>query len=90
MGFDYKINQIKYNEGSSIPHADAMCRLNFDQNNDECNLVDYLGPNFDEFYVHFVEHRLIQFEELRSESERNEVAQQSSRRVIDDDWKACP
>ena len=89
MGFDYKINQIEYNEGSSIPHADAMRRLNFDQNNDECYLVDYLGPKFDEFYVHFVEHKLIHFEELRSECERDKLAQQIFRRIIDGDWKAC-
>ena len=64
MIFDY---EIKHKEGSSIPHADAMSRLNFDKDDDECNLVDYLCSNLDEFCVHFAEHKLILFEELRSE-----------------------
>ena len=38
MVFEY---ENKYKEGSSIPHADSMSRLNFDKNDDECNLVDY-------------------------------------------------
>ena len=37
MAFDY---EFKYKEGSSIPHAEDMSRLNFDQDDDECNLVD--------------------------------------------------
>ena len=86
MAFDY---EIKYKEGSSIPHADAMSRLNFDKDDDECNLVDYSSSNLDEFCVHFAEHKLIPFEELRSECERNELAKQVIRRIIDGDWKAC-
>ena len=66
MAFDY---EIKYKEGSSILHADAMSRLNFDKDDDECNLVDYLSSNLDELCVHFAEHELIPFEELRSECE---------------------
>ena len=38
LAFNYEIN---YNEGSLIPHADAMGRVKFDQDDDECNLVDY-------------------------------------------------
>ena len=83
------VHENKYEEGSSIPHADAMSRLNFDQDDDECNLVDYLSPNLDEFCVHFAEHKLIPFEELKSECERGEFAKRHIRRVIDGDWKAC-
>ena len=86
MAFDY---EIKYKEGSSIPHADAMSRLKFDNDDDECNLVDYSSSNFDEFCVHYAEHKLIPFEELRSECERDELAKRIIRRVIDGDWKAC-
>ena len=85
MVFD---NGIKY-KGSSIPHADDMSKLNFHRDDDECNLVDNLSSNLDEFCVHFAEHKLIQFEELRSECERNELAKRIIRRVIDGDWKAC-
>ena len=86
MAFDY---EIKYKECSSIPHADAMSRLKFDKDDDECNLVDYSSSNFDEFCVHYAEHKLIPFEELRSECERDELAKRIIRRVIDGDWKAC-
>ena len=86
MAFDY---EIKYKEGSSIPHADAMITLNCDKDDDECNLVDYLSSNLDEFCVHFAEHKLIPFEELRSECERDELAKQIIRGVIDGDWKVC-
>ena len=86
MAFDY---EIKYKEVSSIPHADAMSRLNLDKDDDDCNLVDYLSSNLDEFCVHFAEHKLIPFKELRSECERDELAKQIIRCVIDCDWKAC-
>ena len=86
MAFDY---EIKYKEGSSIPHADAMSRLTVDKDDDECNLVDYLSSNLDEFCVHFAEHKLISFEELRSECERDELAKRIIRREINGDWKAC-
>ena len=86
MAFDY---EIKYKGGSSIPYADAMSRLNFDKDDDECNLVDYSSSNLDEFCVHYAEHKLIPFEELRSECERDELARRIIRRVIDGDWKAC-
>ena len=86
MDFDY---EIKYKEGSSIPHADAMSRLNFDKDDNECNLVDYSSSNLDEFCVHYAEHKLIPFEELRSECERDELAKRIIRRVINGDWKAC-
>ena len=86
MAFDY---QTKCKKVSSIPHADAMSRLNFDKDDDECNLVDYLSSNLDEFWVHFAEQKLILFEELRSECERDEMAKRIIRRVIDGDWKAC-
>ena len=66
-----------------------MSRLNLDQDDDECNLVDYLSPNNDELCVHFAENKLIPFEELRSECERDELATRIMRRVIDGDWKAC-
>ena len=85
MAFDY---EIKYKEDSSIPHADAMSRLKFDKDDDECNLVDYSSSNLDEFCVHFAELKLIPFEELRSECERDELAKRIIRRVIDGDWKA--
>ena len=86
MAFDY---EIKYKKGSSIPHVDAMSRLIFDKDDDECSLVDYSSSNLDEFCVHFAEHKLIPFEELRSECERDELAKRIIRRVIDGDWKAC-
>ena len=66
-----------------------MSRLNFDQHDVECNLIDYLSPNLDEFCVHFAEHKLIPFEVLRKECERDEMAKRIIRRVFDADWKAC-
>ena len=86
MAFDF---EIKLKEGSTIPHADAMSRLNFDKDDDECNLVDYLSSNLDDFCVHFAEHKLIPLEELRSDCERDELVKRIIRRVIDGDWKAC-
>ena len=60
-----------------------MSRLNFDRVDDECNLADYLSSKLDEFCIHFAEHELIPFEELRSECERDELAKRIIRRVID-------
>ena len=82
MAFDY---EIKYRGGSTIPHSDAMSRLNFDKYDDECNRVDNLSPNLDEFCVPFAEHKLILLEELRSECETDELAKRIIRRVIDGD-----
>ena len=84
MAFDY---EIKFREGYSIPHSDALSRLNCDKDDDVCNLVDYSSSNFDEFCVHFAEHKHIPFEELSSECERDELAKRSIRGVIDGDWK---
>ena len=86
MGFDY---EIEYKEGSSIPLADAMSRLNFNRDDNERNLVDYVSSILDEFCVRFAEYKLIPFEELRSECERDELAKRIIRRVIDGDWEAC-
>ena len=86
LAFDY---EIKCKEGSSILHADAMSRLDFDKDDDEYNLVDYLSSNLDEFSVHFAVHKLIPFEELRSECERDELAKRIIMRVFDGYWKAC-
>ena len=66
MAFDY---EIKYKEVSSIPHADAMSRLKFNHDDDECNVIDYSSRNFEEFYVQFAAHQFIPFEELRIENE---------------------
>ena len=85
MSFDY---EIKFKEGSSISYADAMRTLNFDKVHDECHLFDYSSSNLDEFCVDFAEHKLIPFEELRCECEREELAMRIIRRVIDGDWKA--
>ena len=62
-----------------------MSRLNFDNDDDDdkYNLVDYLNPSVDELCVHFAQHKLIPFEGLRSEWERNEMAKRIIRRVID-------
>ena len=55
MAFDY---EIKYEENSSITHADTMSRLKLDQDDDECNLVDCRSHNLVEFCVHFAKHKL--------------------------------
>ena len=60
----------RYKEGFSILHANVMSRQNFDQYDDECRLVEYLGPNLDELCVHFAEYKLIPFKALRNECER--------------------
>ena len=76
-------------EGSSIPHADAMSRLNFVQDDDVCNQVDYSSPNLDEFCNYFAEQKLIPFEELGNENERDELTKRIIKRVNNGDWKAC-
>ena len=85
MAFD---SEIKYKGCSSKPHADAMRRLNFDQDDDECNLVEYSGPDFDDLCVNLAEHKPTPFEELRSEFERTELSERKTRRVVDGNWKA--
>ena len=66
-----------------------MSTLNFDQDDDECNLVDYSRLNLDEFCVLFAEQKLIPLEELRSECKRDEMVKQNIRRVYHGNWKAC-
>ena len=66
-----------------------MSRLKFDQANEECNVINYSSPNFNEICFHLVEHQLIPFDELRSICERDELAERIIRRVIDGKWKAC-
>ena len=83
MAFDH---EKKYNECSSIPHTDAMCRMNFDQDNDECNLFGNSSFNPNVLLVNFGYHNCIPFEQLRSESEREELAKRIIRRVFD----GCP
>ena len=51
LAFGY---EITHEEHSSIPHANAISRLN--QDDDESKLVEYSSPNLDELRVHFAEH----------------------------------
>ena len=83
MAFDY---EIKCKEGSSIPHARDMSRLNFDQDEDESNLVDYLSPNHDYICGNFAKQKLIPIEELRREYCSDELANRIIKGVIDGDW----
>ena len=73
---------ILYVKGESIPHVDALSRLNFSDDAKE-------GKGYQESFVHWAETDVISMEELRRETSRDSVLSGILRRVSNDCWGGC-
>ena len=80
MGFDF---ELKYTPGEQIPHADALSRLDFDDddNNDRvCFALDN---------IYFVQSDLVTQSDIKTELESNRLFQDIIKRIKTAIWKQC-
>jgi hypothetical protein len=82
MGFDYEIQYVK---GSTIPHADALSRL-------ECQGGDDKGSvrrESSEDFVHWLGTDVVDFDVIRSDSQSDSVLSSVMHRVSSGRWSNC-
>ena len=79
--FDYDIQYVK---GESIPHADALSRLDFAD--DQTDGVDACG---DTSFVHWTETDVVSIKELQQETKRDALLSSVATRVVQNRWSGC-
>ena len=77
MAFDFDILYVK---GNTIPHVDALSRLNFDQDEEE---------NDGEELIHWVETDVLQAERLREETTQDPILNGIASRIRRNRWSNC-
>ena len=68
VAFDYDIQYVK---GESIPHIDALLRLDFSE--DHGSMAEDAHPNGEESFMHWVDTDVVSKEELRPETKRDRL-----------------
>ena len=77
MAFDFDILYVK---GNTIPHVDALSRLNFDQDEEE---------NDGEDLIHWVETDVLQAERIRKETKQDPILNGIANRIKRNTWSNC-
>ena len=80
MGFDF---EKKYTPGEQIPLADALSRLDFDDN-DDSDQVCFALDN-----IYFVQSNLVTQSEIKAELGSNRIFQDVIKRIKSGIWKQC-
>ena len=80
MGFDF---ELKYTPGEQIPHADALSRLDFDDDDDN-DRVCFALEN-----IYFVESDLVTQSDIKTELGSNRLFQDVIKRIKSGIWKQC-
>ena len=73
MGFDF---ELKYTPGEQIPHADALSRLDFDDDDDNDR-------------VYFAQSDLVTQSDIKTELGLNQLFQDVIKRLKSGIWKQC-
>ena len=80
MGFDF---ELKYTPGEQIPHADALSRLDFDDDDDNDRVCFALES------INFVQSDLVTQSDIKTELGSNRVFQDVIKRIKSGIWKQC-
>ena len=80
MGFDF---ELKYTPGEQLPHADALSRLDFDDDDDN-DRVCYALDN-----IFFVQSNLVTQSDIKAELGSNLLFQDVMKRIKSGFWKQC-
>ena len=80
MGFDF---ELKYTPGEQIPHADALSRLDFDDDDDNDRVCFALDN------IYFVQSDLVTKSDIKTELGSNRLFQDVIKRLKSGIWKQC-
>ena len=80
MGFDF---ELKYTPGEQIPHADALSKLDFDNDDDNDRVCFALDNNY------FVHSDLVTQSDIKTELGSNLLFQDVIKRIKSGIWKQC-
>ena len=80
MGFDF---ELKDTPGEQIPHADALSRLDFDDDNDNDRVCFALDN------IYFVQSYLVTQSDIKTELGSNRLFQDVIIRIKSGIWKQC-
>ena len=80
MGFDF---ELKYTPGEQIPHADALSRLDFDDDDDNDRVCFALDN------IYFVQSGLVTQSDIKTELGSNRIFQNVIKRIKSGIWKQC-
>ena len=81
MGFDY---ELRYTPGEQIPHADALSRMDFDEDESENDRVCFAINN-----IYFAHSDLVTQAEITTELGSNRLFQDIMKRIKSGNWKQC-
>ena len=81
MGFDY---ELKYTPGEQIPHADALSRMDFDEDESDNDRVCFPIHN-----IYFAQSDLVTQAEIKTELGTNRLFQDIMKRIKSGNWKKC-
>ena len=81
MGFDY---ELKYTPGEQIPHADALSRMDFDEDEKDTDLVCLAINN-----IYLAQIDLVTPAEIKTELGTNRIFRDIMKRVKSGNWKQC-
>ena len=81
MGFDY---ELKYTPGEQIPHADALSRMDFDEDESDNDRVCFAINN-----IYFAHSNLVTRAEIKTELGTNRLFQDIMKRIKRGNWKQC-
>ena len=80
MGFDF---ELKYTSGEQIPHADALSRLDFDDDDDKDRVCFALDN------IYFVQSDLMTQSDIKTELGSNRLLQDVIKRIKSGIWNQC-
>ena len=81
MGFDY---ELRYTQGEQIPHADALRRMDFDEDESENDRVCFAIN-----HIYFTHSDLVTQAEIKTEFGTNRLFQDIVKRIKSGNWKQC-
>ena len=81
MGFDY---ELKYTPREQIPHADALSRMDFDEDESNNDRVCFAINN-----IHFAQSDLVAKAEIKTELGTNRLFQDIMKQIKSSNWKQC-
>ena len=81
MGFDY---ELRYTPGEQIPHADALSRMDFDEDESDNDRMCFAINN-----IYFAHSDLVTHAEIKTELGTNRLFQDIMKRIKSGNWKQC-
>ena len=83
MGFDYEIQYVK---GNTIPHVDAMSRLDFEEDANDDSYSDCCSTSS---FVHWTETDVVNLKDLAFATKKDPILERITNRIITNKWSGC-